>query len=379
MYFITKQDPNYIIKGSRDPLGFQVIWQSVARKLIPNLSTVSNSVIDFQIMSMAHYTKESKGLDEATYRKFFSRMEKLFGYVRYYQNPKFGFNGVDKIRKLSNSFEGKVYSISDQVEILSNQRAYGIWGKYNRPFQDCGITNDSSFHMLMKEKIDSNTTLNHLLNRLLDPNPRNTEVTKDEIQNLAHLIHKPSNKEKEIYTDHLLCDNIGNHLLTEFKNNPELQFQNPLEILNIIHEKTENEILKNSVDKIIRTEKILCPLNRVFRHLQSKPSWSRKEIEDDNLIASIPKHVNPENLDEKLSPLYQILQRDNLGLVEGLLNQNRTVCEARKSSPWMEFSDDRLDVNMSDGGYPLKGLDTTKDFDNTCFLDSYSFLYRQLN
>ncbi len=54
MYFITEQDPNYSIKGSRDPLGFQVVWQAAGRKLIPNLSTVSGSIKDFQILCLAY-------------------------------------------------------------------------------------------------------------------------------------------------------------------------------------------------------------------------------------------------------------------------------------------------------------------------------------
>jgi len=58
MYFITEKDQNYTIKGSKDPLGFQVIWQSAGRKLIPNLSTVSNNLIDFQILCLAHTIKK---------------------------------------------------------------------------------------------------------------------------------------------------------------------------------------------------------------------------------------------------------------------------------------------------------------------------------
>jgi len=47
MYFITDQDPNYTLKGSRDTLGFQVVWQTAGRKLIRFLLTVSGSIKDF--------------------------------------------------------------------------------------------------------------------------------------------------------------------------------------------------------------------------------------------------------------------------------------------------------------------------------------------
>jgi hypothetical protein len=55
MFFFTEQDPNYRIKGSRDPLGFQPIWQSLGRTVVKYLSTVSNNLKDFQVLSYVWY------------------------------------------------------------------------------------------------------------------------------------------------------------------------------------------------------------------------------------------------------------------------------------------------------------------------------------
>ena len=41
MFFITEPNINFRIKGSRDSLGFQPIWQKLGRKVIKDLSTVS--------------------------------------------------------------------------------------------------------------------------------------------------------------------------------------------------------------------------------------------------------------------------------------------------------------------------------------------------
>ena len=43
--FLTEQDPNYRIKGSRDPLGFQTVWARTARPLIKHVSSVSSGIL----------------------------------------------------------------------------------------------------------------------------------------------------------------------------------------------------------------------------------------------------------------------------------------------------------------------------------------------
>ncbi len=42
--FFTALDPDSRIKGSRDPLGFEVIWTALGREIIGNLTTVTRSV-----------------------------------------------------------------------------------------------------------------------------------------------------------------------------------------------------------------------------------------------------------------------------------------------------------------------------------------------
>lgn len=379
MYFITKQDPNYIIKGSRDPLGFQVIWQNTARQLIPNLSTVSNNIIDFQVMCLANHFKLEHRLEEQEYRLMFSRLEKLFGYVRFAKNHKLGFNGVDKIRKLYQNAKSEL-KLSDDVEILSNQRAYGIWGKYNRPFQECGLIQDEDMMDVVKQKVNSNSFSKNILQRvLLSNNQKNFFIRMDDLEKLNHLIEKPANTEKELFTDKLLRDKVNNSLLKEFNNDHELLKLNPYQTIQQIRSKSTNNDLIEILDKISRTEQILCPLNRVFRHLQTKASWTISEIEKDENIASVPKNIDDTGLDDKLKRLNYILKKDNLEMVNGIVNQNKEVTELRKSAAWMEFNENRLEVNLNDGGFPLHTINVNTDFDNSYFLDSYSNLYAQLN
>ena len=87
MYFITEQDPNYSIKGSRDPLGFQVVWQAAGRKLIPHLSTVSNNIKDFQILSLSYALKKRLSIEDKQFESFFLRFEQMMAYTRFKMNP----------------------------------------------------------------------------------------------------------------------------------------------------------------------------------------------------------------------------------------------------------------------------------------------------
>ncbi|RYZ27079.1 MAG: hypothetical protein EOO10_13770, partial [Chitinophagaceae bacterium] len=95
-FYFTRQDRDYAVKGSRDPLGFQVLWQHQARSLIPYLSTVSGNVRDFQIMCLAYYFYGREA--DTHFVPFFLRFEQLMAYARYEEGG-LGFNGVDRVRQ----------------------------------------------------------------------------------------------------------------------------------------------------------------------------------------------------------------------------------------------------------------------------------------
>ena len=63
-YFFTAQDNDFILKGARDPLGFQIIWQNTARQLIPYLNTVCGNLRDWQILCLGHALYASSCLSE---------------------------------------------------------------------------------------------------------------------------------------------------------------------------------------------------------------------------------------------------------------------------------------------------------------------------
>jgi hypothetical protein len=53
--FLTLEDPNAKIKGSRDPLGVQPIWAAFGRHVVTNLTTQSTSVRGFTVLLLGRY------------------------------------------------------------------------------------------------------------------------------------------------------------------------------------------------------------------------------------------------------------------------------------------------------------------------------------
>ena len=83
MFFIAEPDINFRIKGSRDPLGFQPIWQKLGRKVIKDLSTVQGNIRDFQLMSFAWCFWEDRR--DKNFMAFFYKFEQACAYAIDYQ------------------------------------------------------------------------------------------------------------------------------------------------------------------------------------------------------------------------------------------------------------------------------------------------------
>ena len=85
--FLTLEDPNAKIKGSRDPLGVQPIWAAFGRHVVTNLTTQSSSVRGFTTLLLGRYfAAELVDRGMATREDaldIFLRMEQLSAYVRY--------------------------------------------------------------------------------------------------------------------------------------------------------------------------------------------------------------------------------------------------------------------------------------------------------
>lgn len=380
MFFITKQDPNYTVKGSRDPLGFQVIWQAAGRKLIPHLSTVSGSVKDFQILSTAHFFKSELKMEESAFEAFFILFEQLMAYTRYYSFGDEGFNGIDRVKKVfTGSLREVRISLNDQI--LSNQRAYGIWGKYIRPFSEMGIKEASPFNGVYREKAGNNTDLLRQVATFRKKGAGETSVVSlQKLPAFAGILSKPEASEKELYISKLLGDNCEGELLRLFSAKPALKkLTSFYELLASLDNASSNPGFKAVLQFIYNTEKVLSPLNRVFRYLQTRSFWKRTEIESDEYISAWRAGVDIFGFSSEMKELASLLSLSNWELVQGLVQRNEKVCASRGSAPWIKVTPSGVDMNHFEGAFFREDYDPALHCDNTYFLITYINLHNQLN
>ena len=206
MFFITEPDINFRIKGSRDPLGFHPIWQKLGRKVIKDLSTVSINIRDFQLMSFAWYFWGDR--PDKNFMAFFYKFEQACAYTRELYFEKSGYNGKEFVSKRRNDLNFRLSS-NNADTILSNQKAYGVFGKYNRPFTEMRIKYQDDFISVMESAIDTKTDSKKLLalvDKLITEDV--VIITKEELQPIADLLAEllPASTQRSLHKRIELCE-----------------------------------------------------------------------------------------------------------------------------------------------------------------------------
>jgi hypothetical protein len=139
--FLTQLDTRAVVKGSRDPLGVQGIWTRLGRQVVGNLTTVSSSARDFTVLLLGYYFAErvvDAGGTEGELATFL-KWEQLAAYARARSNPEEGFRGTDRVRtRLADGGRVKL-GLSNDAQILSNQKVYGLWGLFSVPARSSGL------------------------------------------------------------------------------------------------------------------------------------------------------------------------------------------------------------------------------------------------
>ena len=132
--FLTLEDPNAGIHGSRDPLGVQPVWASFGRHVVTNLTTVTNSIRGFTILLLGRMLTE-KMIDKGTTGEqdalsIFLRAEQIGSYSRYLAHGVDNdIRGIERVKRFVDEHRSSV-PIQDDISgmILSDQKVYGLWG-----------------------------------------------------------------------------------------------------------------------------------------------------------------------------------------------------------------------------------------------------------
>ena len=414
--FLTEEDPRAAIKGSRDPLGLQVIWIDFARKLISNLTTQSVSVRGFTILCLGKYLAEKlvreRGADAKDAVEIFLRIEQISAYVRFNRFPKesvFDLRGITRVSK--NSLESKTFYISPQSKhaILSDQQAYGLLGLYSVPARISGLIPGEGIGVngSTREFIDEVywSEIAPYQNAVFDLAEKDgyLRVNKpDKVCQVFEACLKPifRPREREFYKKYLQnCEGYAT-------GDPSVNIQRELAELMLEHWKLQQQItgkevrliaehsstqLKSHLDAVIRLEAVLSVLATIFDHVLSRDGDTVDAIAT-NLktrwelrIPNIEPDRN-EDLMEKMNTLivpdlihhFDHCQRALVNaqfeeVIESLINWAKIVAENRGGSPWVTMTGKKLNVKYR---RPERRLPTFDELQN---LWRHSYFFSPLN
>lgn len=139
--FLTLEDPRARVKGSRDPLGVQPIWWAFGRRVVENLTTQTDSCRGFAVLLLGRYFAqklfEAEEIGEEDALDAFLRFEQVCGYARHLardaDDPEDATERILGIERISRRSGEQAVAIdaTGEAAILSDQRAYGLWGLYS--------------------------------------------------------------------------------------------------------------------------------------------------------------------------------------------------------------------------------------------------------
>lgn len=377
-YFFTSLDPNYKIKGSRDPLGFQSLWAEAGHTLISNLSTVSASLNDFKILSYAYYFY--RGRPENKFLDFFFKFEQACAYARYIYDIDKGFNGVDFVSKKKDNLRFSC-SVNSSDMLLSNQRTYGVYGKYIRPFRDLNMLNDD-FYDIFEEAVSSlgnKGKIDRLVTKLI--NQDIVVLKKADLECFADILKVFTESQKELFRVNILIGKIDNHVQQDLyeliKKHPSLK--NDSYNFNAFIEQAKSlngtgNGLNSVLDNILFTDKVLCPINRCFGYLLSKASWTEEQIDADEFITNLPKKINKVFTNERMNSLNQLLDCANREKIDGIIAVNKEV----KNNSWISKEGSIYRVLYGENSRENKDIDFSSVNEFNYFINTYIGLYNQI-
>jgi len=392
--FFTAIDPDARIKGSRDPLGFEVIWTALGREIIGNLTTVTRSVRQFSTLlfgfHLANRATESLADRDEQFLPAFLRFEQLAAYARFcqYGDQTVGgdIRGIRAVRRnMQESRHHLRLSPEPQWRLLSDQKTYGLYGLFRMAAYNSGLLDrdkDTQLSPRAREFVEQR----------LRSVPRNTQeqIVRSIRQDTAFDADKSSavdavagllepqlsGSEIPFYGSHLVR---GQYLLEaledqarlweciEAVNSPSRKFSwdvefDMKELGACIGDATARGYgeLAGTLDRIRRTEELLGTAAQLYDFLLTQANqpldtvagtMSRQFDQGLNWLRVADLKPTFGESGERLAGLAERLASgDYAGACKALLAQNDAVMRQRDGRAWIVLKDGTLDVRLIEEG-----------------------------
>lgn len=395
--FLTDLDPRAAVKGSRDPLGIQAIWTRFGRHVVGNLSTVSNSVRDFTVLILGYYFAEKvaetagPGMELATFLKW----EQLAAYARFRVNNDRRFRGTERVNR--NLEENEIILSAEPAhQILSSQKAYGIWGLYSVPGRASDLLEGQPAQLTpLAKKLVENTYLQILAKAGLGDGRQLVELLARErvkfdvrrnadekiLKGVAALL-KPGLQatEREFYRYHLLFGGPQDETEGRQKQLAELIepklttkdfLWSPAVVAALAKEAeskgTQHHAITHYLRRIETAERMLAPASELFTYLLGCDGVAISEIEHrirkgggwGNRVSTVSieataelkvelSHGDDDAGKRWLGIADTMAHGDYPTLIALLIQQNKTVMLARGGAAWIEEERGKLKARVTE-------------------------------
>lgn len=421
--FLTLEDPNAKINGSRDPLGVQPIWTAFGRHVVTNLTTQSTSVRGYTILLLGRYFASDlvdRGMsvvEDAL--NIFLRMEQIGAYVRHVAHAVEGdIRGIERVKRFVHEQAWHVNISADrQGMILADQKVYGLWGLYSVPARTSGLLLDGPLGVSPAARgfIESNY-INRLkgsaakLRALLARGGKFRTHESNTVFSALSEVLEPrfSPDELEFYGSYLR----DGKSVEGAKPGRQERLRRLLESDNRLGEPTGRaEIvhlaqrargldagLANSLERIAHLEAFLAPATALFQHVLTRHGQRVSDVASavrqvwGSRVPNLERSAFAEILSEiRSSSSVAVGSRtdevhagmcegDYEGAVEGLLGWNEKVMQTRGGAPWARIAEGkRLDVRYRGAEQLLPQMDELSTlWMNSYFVDALKSITRQL-
>lgn len=423
MAFLTLEDPNAKIKGSRDPLGMVPIWTRFARHVVTNLTTPSGSTRGFTVLLLGRYFTsqliESGQIPREEALNVVLRMEQLGAYARHVgYGVESDIRGIERVKAFIREGKGSVtIQANKKGMILADQKVYGLWGLFSVPARTSGLIPEGSIGVTKTTKIFIENNYMPVLEPVVKPllailaeggrlNLRKQPVyfkaltsvlsekyTPEEVEFYGASIRdahdaKQNHNQRQGLFSKLLID-MG---YLEYRTDRE----EILHLSELAHRK--DKVLGHSLQRIADLEAILAPADALFsyilmHHNQSVDKvaknlsevWGRRVpyLGKQKLNELLPEIMgaSTEDTGAALSASYLALGKGKYAeAIDHLLYWNQTVMLGRRSAPWVKIGENgRLDIRYRGADQLLPNQAQLHSlWRNSYFIDSLKRVTRQL-
>jgi hypothetical protein len=420
--FLTLEDPNARIHGSRDPLGVQPVWASFGRQVVTNLTTVTTSIRGFTVLLFARLCTEkmmTKGtVGEQDALSIFLRAEQIGSYARHVAHGvDTDIRGIERVKRFV-SEHGATVPIQDDASgmILSDQKVYGLWGLYSVSARASGMIADGPVGLtdFAREFTDKHywpvlqSAETKIFKLLKDGGSLRTRNNDPIFKSVSSILPEALTDDEVFFYSQTLRDamHVKDNLAAKrqplfaelLKKHSDFDsYISRAEILKLAKAaRGKDEALSLRLEKIARLEALFAPAEALFDYLQARGGQKPADIAvklNDQWGKRVPHLTAP--LDNILNEIVGVVGSDLGGAMHkcdqalgagayeeaiiALLEWNKLVMAGRKAAPWIQLTSGKLDVRYRGQERALPDGDTLPElWRNSYFIDALKSIVHHL-